>query len=363
MQIATVEANVQINSPARSPTRYLSCRFLEGGITFLPGQVTACCANPANGRSPVIAPFKGGELTPDILMEGRRKIVDRHKLGDIVEECQGCPRLTEEDWRPPYISKYPIDEVTIAYFSSCNIRCNYCYTVTVPEMTAPLSKAPRLLATFQQLIERDMLAPDATVRFSGGEPSLSPEFEPLLSLLINHGVRSVIYTNAVKPSPAIIEGIKKDRIELVLGIDAATIDVYKKIKKMNYNEKVWETTALYCAHRQPNAINKIYAKFIFCIENYHEAEHFVRRTVAAGAKHVFYDFDASRARAGSERHGISLPEEVADQVAILRYECMRNGIETEFAQAGMSWLTPEREARIESSLQKLIQERGLPTAT
>jgi hypothetical protein len=178
--------------------------------------------------------------------------------------------------------------------------------------------------------------------------------------LINHGVRSVIYTNAVKPSAAILEGIKKDRVELVLGIDAATVDVYKKIKKMNYNEKVWETTALYCATRLPNAVNKIFAKFIFCVENYHEAAHFVRRAAEAGALHVAYDFDASRSRPGLERFGIPLPEEVTEQVAILRYECMRRGIEAEFAQAGMNWLTPEREARIEASLQKLIQERGLP---
>ena len=148
-----------------------------------------------------MAPFKGGELSPEILMAGRERIIARHKAGDIVPECKGCPQLTDQEWNyPGALSKYPVDEITIAHFSSCNIRCNYCYTVTNPEQTAPLSKQPRMLPVFQQLIERNLLDPNATVRFSGGEPTLSPEFEPLLKLLINYGVHSIIYTNATKRS-------------------------------------------------------------------------------------------------------------------------------------------------------------------
>ena len=38
--------------------------------------------------------------------------------------CQGCPRLAEEEsQRPGALSPYAIDEVTIAHFTSCNIRC------------------------------------------------------------------------------------------------------------------------------------------------------------------------------------------------------------------------------------------------
>jgi hypothetical protein len=38
--------------------------------------------------------------------------------------CQGCPRLAEEEsQRPGALSPYAIDEVTIAHFISCNIRC------------------------------------------------------------------------------------------------------------------------------------------------------------------------------------------------------------------------------------------------
>jgi len=337
--------------PSHKP--YPSCRFIERAVTFYPGQITACCANPATGLTPLIAPFTGGELSAEMLLEGRSRIKARHKAGEIVPECRDCPRLTEDEWSVRQLGEYAIDEVTIAYFSSCNIRCNYCYTVTNPELTAPLSKAPRLLPTFQQLIERDLLAPYATVRFSGGEPTLSPEFEQLLVLLTNHGVKSVVYTNAVKRSEAIIEAIRRDKLELIIGIDAASVGVYKMIKKMNYNEKVWQVTAQYCSALQPNATNKVWAKFIFCLENYREAYDFVQRVEAAGARSVYYDFDASRSRPDTMRAGIGLPEEVSDHVALLRHECARRGIEVSFAQAGMAWLTPEREARIDQEFRRL----------
>jgi hypothetical protein len=344
-------------APPAEHSRYLSCRFLERAATFYPGKVDACCANPATGKTLTLARYQGGQLDLDTLSQARERIIARHKAGDIDEACQKCPRLTEEAWGAPgVLSEYAIDEVTIANFTSCNIRCNYCYTVIRPDLAAPLSKQPRILPTFQQLIERNLLAPNATVRFSGGEPMLSQEFEPLLKLLTNHGVRSVVYTNATKRSDAIMEALAQDKVELVLGIDAATVQTYKAIKKMNYNEKVWAVVAEYCRALPPNAVNKVWAKFIFCVENYHEARLFVERAHASGARHVYYDFDSSRVHSGPVRGGIRLPEEICDHLAVLRHECEKRGIDVEFAQSGLIWLTPEREARVEREIERLRRD-------
>jgi organic radical activating enzyme len=343
-----------IIAAAGQSAKYLSCRHLERGMVFNPGRViTPCCMNPATGLVPELVPFNGPGFSVDGMLRARAEMIARHKAGDIAKGCQHCPRLTSGEWSAAEMGAYAIHDVTVAPFSSCNIRCNYCYTVTNPEQSSPLSKAPRVLPVFEELIERKLLAPDATVRFSGGEPTLSPEFEPLLHLLNNYGVRSIVYTNATKRSDAIMEALDRDQIELILGIDAASVEVYKAIKRMNYHEKVWKVTAEYCAAMKPNAVNKVWAKFIFCLENYKEAAHFVRRADAAGAKYVYYDFDSTRVRLGGSRDGVGLPEEVAEYVAVLRHECMKRGIMVEFAEAGLAWLTPERATRIERELDRL----------
>jgi organic radical activating enzyme len=342
-----------------SPQVYLSCRHLERGLVFYPGVLNACCANPKTGLSPTITEFGAGDnSTIEALRVSRARIKERHKAGDIIRECQECPRLQE--WKDSYNpDKYSIDDVTIAHFTTCNIRCNYCYTVTKEhEWTAPVSKVPRLLPTFERLIEAGELAPYATIRFSGGEPTLLPEFEALLNLFSSYGAKSIIYTNATQRSQAIIEALKRDKIELIMGIDAATPAVYKAIKKMDYNERVWANVAEYCANSLPTAVNRTWAKFIITEENQHETDLFVKRAAQSGVKYVYYDVDGSRIlERGGARNG-PMPEEIADKVALLRYECAVRGIEVGFMQVGLAWFTPERNARIERALQALVQQRG-----
>src|SRR6267154_2454925 len=87
------------DDPARVPPineagEYTSCRHIERSLVFFPGNVRACCANPATGDTPIIAPFTGGDLSIEAVRAGRKRIKDSHKAGQIVPECQQCPKLT-----------------------------------------------------------------------------------------------------------------------------------------------------------------------------------------------------------------------------------------------------------------------------
>jgi organic radical activating enzyme len=324
-------------------------------LVFQPSRlITPCCINPARPGHPVLASFDSVNVSLGVALKTRAEIVERHKAGIVDPACQGCPRLEQADW-PAVMSEYAVDEITLTPFTSCNIRCNYCYTVGEGALSAPLSSAPRALPIIQELIDRNLLDPHATIRFSGGEPTLSPEFEPLLERLTAYGARCIVYTNATKHSDAIMEALRRDKVELVLGVDAASGATYKAIKKMNYFDKVWKVVADYCAAERPDAANKVWVKFIFCAENYQEAEAFVSRAAAAGARHVYYDVDASRLPR-RRREGLGpLPEEISEAIAVLRHECRKRGIEAEFSQVGLAWLTPERVERIDRAMERLNQ--------
>lgn len=62
----------------------------------------------------------------------------------------------------------------------------------------------------------------ASSAFSTPSMRSIPEFDPLLEALTKYGARCVVYTNAAKRSDAIIDALRRDRIELVFGIDAAS---------------------------------------------------------------------------------------------------------------------------------------------
>lgn len=333
--------------------RYLSCIHIERGMVLNPKRITACCANPNTGRTPGLAPFTT-DVTAEQIADGRKNIIQDHKAGDIREECVGCPRLTDYDWEA-YAATHAepaIVEITLAHFSTCNIFCNYCYTVQQPKhMAAPLSKAPKTLRMFQGLIQNGQISPNATVRFSGGEPTISPEFEDVLTLLSDHGCRSIVYTNAVKRSDAIVRALKMDRVGLVVGIDAASREVYMAIKERDYLDRVWTNLAIYTAAHRPQSTNQVWAKFIFCEENYEEALTFVELASAAGARGIYYDFDASKIKArGAPK---DLPEAVPLRAAQLVAECERRGLEVAFAQSGFPWFTPERQSEFDAELQRL----------
>ena len=51
-----------------------------------------------------------------------------------------------------------------------------------------------------------------------------------------------------------------------------------------------------------------------------------------------------------------LPEEICEHLAVLRHGCEKRGIVVEFAQSGLAWLTPEREARVEREIGRLRQQ-------
>src|SRR5690349_4701883 len=89
---------VEFGALSRDSQPYLSCRHIERGLVFYPGALHACCNNPATGMTPAFADFGSGPDMIDKIRAGRDRIRARHKAGDVVTECQGCPRLQNVDW-------------------------------------------------------------------------------------------------------------------------------------------------------------------------------------------------------------------------------------------------------------------------
>jgi molybdenum cofactor biosynthesis enzyme MoaA len=302
---------------------YHSCEYIEGGVVFYPKKITACCVSHGPKGQPKLIDFDGGELPLEDIQEWRRNTIAAHKRGEFVPDCDGCPLLVKRAWGQQ--TEHSIHMVTIVHYSHCNLRCGYCYTVTAPHLNIKPKKVYDLLPIFKQLIETRALSPKAEIRFSGGEPTILGEFEDLLDLVSAYGPRIRIYTNVVVRSEAVLRALAKKRVELVMGIDAATDEVYKAVKGRNVNKQVWDNVAAYVAIDPDNC----WAKMIIRRDNICDVKAFVDRCVECGVRKVYYDLDGN----------IGAIEEKADDIyvnalALLKYECEKQGIETACAEVG-----------------------------
>lgn len=311
-----------------STEEYLSCEYLQSGLVFLPNRIAACCVSHHDGLAgqPILASFTGGEFPINTITSNRANIIAMHKAGDVHPECDGCPLLTRASWGKP---KYFVEKITIANFTQCNLRCSYCYTVNVPELTIPINEVYSVLPPLQQLIEHGLLSPNAIVRFSGGEPTILREFDDILDTMINFGPSLIVYSNGVVPSRAIVRALQRKKVELVLGIDAASPEVYARVKGVDRCNVVWNNVRTY-ALIDPQAV---WAKMIVRYDNIMDVLPFVIRAEKAGINKIYYDLDAGAAG----KHAAL--DQVIQAVALLKYESEKRGIIAECAQAGTQALS------------------------
>ena len=100
--------------------------------------------------------------------------------------------------------------------------------------------------------------------FAGGEPTIYPEFEKLLSLFIERKFKDIyVNTSCIKYSPSISEALKQGCINLTISVDAGSEEVHKQVKRVSSFEKVWKNISEYSkAQEFSGKYNQIWLKYL-----------------------------------------------------------------------------------------------------
>ncbi len=113
-------------------------------------------------------------------------------------------------------NKQPIRVASIEITEKCNLKCRYCYGAFAPTKSNYLSReeAARL---FAELVGRNV----KTIELTGGEPSVNPDFDYILSDACERFGMVTIMTNAVLLRSSTLEIYKKykDKIGFSISID------------------------------------------------------------------------------------------------------------------------------------------------
>lgn len=223
--------------------KYWSCRYIEHGMDFEHTRLETCCftCHSGGGRITLQNKYEGESIDWQALFDKKRIYREQHRQGNLMPNCVGCVFLEEKEWdQEDYINYLQFN-----YWIQCNSKCRYCYEVQnkkIFDKIKPYNSVPIV----KEMLEKKILIPGGEVSFGGGEPTIAPEFEDLIELLIEYNFSNMrIHSSGIKFSPAIEHAIQKGLLNVVISVDAGCEKTYKTIKNVNAYKKVVENMKRY----------------------------------------------------------------------------------------------------------------------
>lgn len=243
--------------------KYVSCKWLESGICFDNGvygsNVKVCCylSAPGGGNTMIFKDYHGEKIDWDEFFKIKREYRNIQKSGGTVDGCRGCIFLEENDWsQDDYV-----DSVIFDHFTRCNCNCSYCYTIEDKKMYNKL-KTYNVYPIIEDMLKRGIFRKGGAIGFGGGEPTILPEFDKLLSLFIKKGFTNIrVPSSGIKYSRIIEKGISSGQVTVVISVDSASRETYKRIKCVDSYNTVIKNLIKY-AKAQREGMYNVTSKYI-----------------------------------------------------------------------------------------------------
>lgn len=222
----------------------MDCYWLSHGISIEKRYINDCCLlrdTNFNG-SPFVMDLDENNLVDwDKLFALKRVLRNLKKTEE--KSCKGC-RALEDDFNFDNDESY-ISFINFNHWNRCNSKCIYCSSIYNGG-----DRYFNVLPLIKSLIEyKDgkYIRGTGEFTFQGGEPTLLPEFEELLDLLMvyidKHKMR--IHSSGIKYSKSIEKGLKENLLQIIVSPDSAIKETYEKIKRVEAYELVWENLRKY----------------------------------------------------------------------------------------------------------------------
>ncbi len=266
--------------------RYKSCHLIEHGISLDVDSIKACCLSREfnKGQLMIIPYYDNNKINWKELFEIKRQQRQLQKQKDLPA-CEGCYNLREDDWDDEdYISYINFD-----HWSQCNSNCVYCGVSRLKPKTKN-----NILKPIKELIKLGKFKNTGEITFQGGEPTILKEFDDLLKLFIKQQTKIRIHSSGIKYSNIIKKGLKKGNTTIVISPDSVYKETYKKIKRVDKSNQVWDNIKKYRHHLAPLFNELVKVKYIIIPginDTYEEVTSFLNKIKELDIKSIIVDVE------------------------------------------------------------------------
>lgn len=277
---------------------YLYCEKMNRQLCFNGNYIYACTVgNNTKSNSNLIIKenYNGEPINMEEFFQEREKIKQDAKNGIILENCEGCHYLQLRDWDNIGTTR-EIDYILISNYKRCNSRCIYC--ISRCDYNPKTDKEPEtynIVPIIKNMMDEGYITENTKFDFAGGECTLYQDFEELLNLLIQFGIKNIIiHSNAIIYSKAIAKGISMETVSLCVSTDSGEKSSHEKIKGVKTYDKVWKNIKQYNRAKSQNGNNTVSVKYIIVEghnDNFKEIEKWLKKVKSIGIGSVRFNAD------------------------------------------------------------------------
>lgn len=223
-------------------------------------------------------------------------------------------------------------EVVIEVSTLCEFRCVHCFRWSARNFAETYME----IDDFSKVLENLVQSGIEKVTLTGwGEPTTHPHFEQLLRSLKNRGLRVVLNTNGYRLSK--LNRIIAENIdELVVSVDAATLELYGKIRVGGSLSEVVEGLRKVIELKRLELVTRPTVKVILTITklNSHEAGDLLKLARELGVNEVMYSYYIPLER----EHGLDC---ASDSHCVKKFEESVDRVKRDYPELGLRISTPQ----------------------
>lgn len=291
------------------------CNRIYNDILFWPFSIHICCHST---KMPYFPPLLYKTLIKKFRFNEYIKNIDNIMQQNQKENavCKGC-KFFEKQIVPNFPKEKNITFFTINHFTKCNSNCIYC---GIGRKTEDIKY--NLLPIIKQMVKNKIINDSCLFNWGGGEPTICSEFEEIAKFLHKNKLRQAINSSGIEFSNTILGGLKDGLMSIQISPDAGTEETYKKIKRQNNFNKVWENIEKYAQFP-----DMLFVKYIFFSWNANEndVKLFIQKCINAKVKNIVIDCESNSANNPKSPFG-KINEEIIQLAILMKKLAIQNNI-------------------------------------